>query len=65
MKRELGITIFDWIIRERMEHAQEYIMEGRPLQEVCYLCGYNDYSYFSKHYKRVTGSLPSQTRRDI
>ncbi len=48
-----------------MELAQKYIMEGRPLQEVCYLCGYNDYSYFSKHYKRVTGSLPSQTRRDI
>lgn len=65
VKRELGITIFDWIIRERMELAQKYIMEGRPLQEVCYLCGYNDYSYFSKHYKRVTGSLPSQTRRDI
>ncbi len=63
VKRELGITIFDLIIRERMDLAQKYIMEGRPLQEVCYLCGYNDYSYFSKHYKRITGSLPSKSRR--
>lgn len=64
VKRELGITIFDLIIRERMDLAQKYIMEGRPLQEVCYLCGYNDYSYFSKHYKRITGSLPSKSRKE-
>ena len=63
VKRELGITIFELIIRERMDLAQQYIMEGeKSLQEICYLCGYNDYSYFSKHYKRVTGSLPSKSR---
>lgn len=65
VKRELGIPIFDLIIRERMDLAQKYIMEGRPLQEVCYLCGYNDYSYFSKHYKRITGFLPSRARKEI
>lgn len=63
VKRELGITIFELIIRERMDLAQQYIMEDeKSLQEICYLCGYNDYSYFSKHYKRVTGSLPSKSR---
>ena len=64
VKRELGFSIFEMIIRERMELAQKYIMEGeKSLQEICYLCGYNDYSYFSKHYKRFTGTLPSKTRQ--
>lgn len=61
IKKELGTNIFDIVIQHRIEIAQRYIFEKKhSLTEIALLCGYNDYSYFSKHFKRVTGYLPSE-----
>ena len=56
VKKELGLTIYDIILQERILLAQEYITEGlKTLQEISYLCGFNDYSNFSKYFKKYTG----------
>lgn len=61
VKKETGHTIFDMIIKKRIELAQNYIIENKKsLQEISVLCGYNDYSYFSRHFKRCTGFPPSR-----
>ncbi len=64
MKRETGLSIFDYIIKGRMELAKKYIIEGeKSLNEIAKICGYNDYGYFSKHFKRVIGYPPSKIER--
>lgn len=64
VKKELGVTIYDIILRERVLLAQEYILAGeKKLREIPYLCGFNDYSHFSKYFKKLTGVLPSQYKK--
>ncbi len=65
MKRETGMSVFDYIINNRMELAKELIIKGKKsLNEISEYCGYNDYAYFSKHFKRVIGSTPSKFQSD-
>ncbi len=64
VKKELNVTIYDLILRERIMLAQDYILEGmHSLQEICKLCGFNDYNHFSKYFKKSTGFLPSQYKK--
>ncbi len=64
VKKELGVTIYDIILRERILLAQEYITAGqKKLREIPYLCGFNDYSHFSKYFKKYTGILPSEYKK--
>lgn len=63
VKQELGTTIYKIILKERLLLAQDYLLQGeKSLQEISYLCGFNDYSHFSKSFKKFTGVLPSQYR---
>ena len=64
VKKELNVTIYDLILRERITLAQDYILEGiYSLQEICKMCGFNDYNHFSKYFKKSTGFLPSQYKK--
>ena len=65
-KKELNTTIYDVIMRERILLAQNFILEKRyKLQEISNLCGFNDYSHFSKYFKKVTGYLPSEYKKSF
>lgn len=60
IKKELGTTIYDIILHERISLAKEYLTAGTiPLSEIPYLCGFNDYSHFYKTFKKHTGINPS------
>lgn len=60
-KKEMGCTIYETILKERLLLAQEYILRGdKPLKEIPYLCGFQDYGHFSKYFKKFTGYLPSR-----
>ncbi len=66
MKRETGMSVFDYIIQKRMELAEKYVLKGeKSLNEIAKICGYNDYGYFSKHYKRVLGYSPSKAENNL
>lgn len=60
-KKEMNITIYDIIMKERVYLAQEYILNGEfTLKEISKVCGFYDYSHFLKSFKKVTGILPSE-----
>lgn len=59
-KRELNMTVTDYITEVRMKKAKELLMLGRyKLSEVCEKVGFNDSGYFSKVFKKHYGISPS------
>ena len=66
-----GITFKEYLLRIRIKEACRLLEKPDiPVNEVAYLSGFNDPSYFSKVFKRYAGVLPSvyassPNRRDI
>lgn len=62
-KRETGITFGDFVIRERIEHAKQLLLE-LPIKvaDVSRQVGYEDVKYFSQQFKKYTGSTPTEFR---
>lgn len=67
-KKETGIGIGDYITEKRMFLAKELLKEGEmPVSRVAYECGYDNYSYFTKVFKKTYGVTPreySQRKED-
>lgn len=61
-KREMSMTITDYIIQVRMTLAKQKIDNGEVLKiiNLANLVGYNDPFYFSKIFKKVFGISPSK-----
>ena len=63
IKSELGATIHEIIVRERIALAQNYLTSGDfSLREIPYLCGFSDYNSFYKSFKKHVGVSPSKFR---
>lgn len=62
-RKETGQTVTDFIRATRIKNAIR-LLENTSLkiQTVSHLCGYLDFQYFSKHFKRVTGKSPKEFR---
>lgn len=60
-KQEFGISPKQYVINQRIKYAASMIIAGYyTLQEICELCGYNDYKHFSVEFKKVIGISPSK-----
>lgn len=63
-KREAGENLIHYINLKRIEKAKEYIIEqNRHLSEISFLVGYDDYTYFSRVFRKITGKSPSEYAR--
>ncbi len=58
-KEQTGSSIQQYLINVRLEAADRYLSEGVSVQECAKLCGYEDYSLFSRLYKKHRGHSPS------
>jgi two-component system response regulator YesN len=57
---ESGRGFSDLLIEYRIEKAKELLREpGASIKQVSAACGYPDPNYFSRLFKKVTGSTPS------
>lgn len=64
-RRILGLTPKQLIMRFRLEEALRRLTLGdESLADVATACGYYDQSAFSRHFRRVTGTTPSNYRAD-
>ena len=55
--------IISTIAEKRIEKAIEYMKdENVNLTEIAFLTGYDDYTYFSKVFKKITGKSPRDYR---
>lgn len=58
-KKELNVTVTDYITSVRMKKAKELLDAGNnKFSSLCYDVGYNDVSYFSKCFKKYYGLSP-------
>ena len=62
-KKSEGKTIMNYVLEYRIEKANSLIKKGMCVSEVSYAVGFNDPAYFSKCFKKVTGTSPSSKSR--
>jgi Response regulator containing CheY-like receiver domain and AraC-type DNA-binding domain len=55
----------EYLNKERIRHAAELLREGTlPVSGVCGAVGYTDQSYFTRVFKKLTGTTPREYRRN-
>lgn len=65
-RREMGMSISEYLLRERVKLACLTIRQtGLPLTQVAEQCGFHDYPYFYKTFKKYTGLSPAEYSRHI
>lgn len=63
-KRETGKTYSNYVTELRIERAKELLSADElSINEIAMALGFNDYFYFLKTFKRVTGCTPKQYRQ--
>lgn len=61
--RAFGMGIMQYISYCRIEKAKELLSENKSIAEVAESCGYSEYNYFCKVFKKSTGMSPSEYKR--
>lgn len=60
-RQETGENVMLYIADTRIRHAREYICEGKKsLTEIAFLTGYDDYTYFNRVFRKMTGMSPRE-----
>lgn len=64
VKQHSGKTLLQVIIHARVQNALQLLANtDKSCTEIAYEVGFNDQSYFIKHFKRLTGITPARYRR--
>ncbi|MDA3923666.1 MAG: AraC family transcriptional regulator [Kiritimatiellae bacterium] len=59
-KEVAGITPHAYILRRRIDHAQELLRKrGGSVTEIAFACGFSSSQYFATAFKRITGMTPN------
>ncbi|REE87414.1 two-component system response regulator YesN [Paenibacillus taihuensis] len=63
-KKETGQTLMDYIIGAKMNHAKIMLVESdMKISEICEAMGYDNFSHFSKVFKKQVGVHPQEYRK--
>lgn len=64
-KEQTGYTIGNYLSTKRLFLARDLIARGTPITDVCYACGFHNYSTFSRAYKKSFGESPRDYRQNF
>lgn len=65
-KKEMGQTLMLYISGLRVEKAKEYMKgENNNLAEIAFMVGYDDYTYFNRVFRKVTGISPRDYKKSV
>lgn len=63
-KKEMGTSIYDYIIRIRIEKIAELLSEGKAVSEAAFELGLTDIKNVSRSFKKLMGCTPSEYREN-
>ena len=64
VKAHTGKTVLQLILHARIQSARQLLEDtSKPCTEIAYVVGFNDQSYFIRHFKRIIGETPARYRR--
>ncbi len=58
-KKATGASVGEYINSRRVLMAQQLLLDGQKPMDVCYQCGFQDYSTFYRAYRKYVGHSPS------
>jgi AraC family transcriptional regulator of arabinose operon len=65
-KHELGISPVDYIIRERIQLAKQFMCNPYcSIADACFKAGFNNQHYFSRAFRKIEGTTPSVYKAGI
>ncbi len=65
-KKQSGKTFTQFVNEFKVIHACKLLSEtGRSISDICFECGFNNFSHFNKQFKNVTGKNPSEYRAEF
>lgn len=62
-KEETGMTIHNYLTERRLFLAHDYISQGYPATEACFMSGFQNYASFSRAYGKLFGTTPTGRRK--
>lgn len=63
-KEETGFSVISYVISLRINQAKLLLSEtDQSVTDIAASCGYTDFTYFSKQFKKLVGMSPSQFRK--
>lgn len=66
LKKVSGKTFTKIVNEYRIVHATKLLTESEiSITEICYECGFNNFSHFNKQFQIITGKTPSVYRKEI
>ncbi len=64
-KLYVGMNFIDYVIKVRLTKAKEFMKDKNlSMNEIAYKLGYDDYSHFSKIFKKYEGLSPAEYRKN-
>ena len=63
-KEKFGCSIQEYLIRVRLEEAEQLLLHGCSVKDAAILTGYEDASNFSRIFKKHTGRMPSSVMKE-
>ncbi|MEY3368843.1 MAG: hypothetical protein RI973_1998 [Bacteroidota bacterium] len=64
-KKNNDLTFTEYINRYRIQRAQQLLLQGSSVTDACYMCGFENLSYFNKTFKKLSGENPTAFKRRI
>ena len=61
-RREVGLTVRQWLTRVRLEHAAALVREGVKIEAVALIVGYRSKKNFYRQFRRQFDSTPLEYR---
>lgn len=62
-RKNMGMTLREYIITKRVENAKKLLSEGKNVSEACELSGFGDYSNFIRTFTVIAGVSPGKYAR--
>lgn len=64
MKAISGLTTTNYVLIVRLNKAKKYLIKSqKPIGEIAMECGFNDFAYFSRSFKKEFGMTPTAFQR--